>query len=111
MAKITEINTTAAAIDVKDRRGRTLQIKRPNVLAQYKLVELLGPTAESRVYLAMATPLLFLQSIDGEPQNFANKRELEAVIQRLDDDGLAALNAGIDEHFSIAEEEVATAGK
>ena len=111
MTQVTEITTTAAAVDVKDRRGRTLQIKRPNVLAQYKLVEMLGASAEGRVYLAMVTPLLFLQSIDGEVQNFANKREMEAVIQRLDDDGLAALNAGIEEHFGAADAEVSHAGK
>ena len=109
MTKV-DINTTAA-IEVQDRRGRTIQIKRPNVLAQYHLVEMLGPAAENRVFLAMVTPILFLQAIDGVVQNFANRGELDAVIQRLDDDGLAALNAGIDKHFGAGETEVASAGK
>lgn len=107
--KVTPVSTPE--ITVTDARGRVLALKKPNVLAQFHLVEMLGATAENRVLLAMVTPLLYLQSIDGEPANFANRREMDAVIQRLDEDGFRALNDGIAEHFSGSSDERAVAKK
>ena len=100
-----------ADVTVTDARGRVLTLKRPNVLAQFQLIELLGQTAENRVFLLMAVPLLYLQAIDGDVQNFANRRELDAVIQRLDDDGLTAIQAAIAEHFGPTPDAEAVAKK
>ena len=97
---------------VTDSRGRVLRLKRPNALAQYRLVDALGPSAENRVYLSMCIPLIYLDGIDGEPvAQPATKLQIEALIQRLDDPGLLALNAGVAQHFSSDEQEVARAKK
>lgn len=103
--------TQTAEVTVTDARGRVLALKRPNVLAQFGLVEMLGAAAENRVLLSMTTPMLYLQSIDGEAANFANRRELDAVIQRLDEDGFRALSDGIAEHFTATADERAVAKK
>lgn len=111
MARVTEIKTVAtpSAIEVKDARGRVLALRKPNVLAQFRLIEMLGATAENRIYLAMSIPLLYLQSIDGEAANFSTRRELEALIQQLDDDGIAALQEAIGEHFAPPSEDATKA--
>jgi hypothetical protein len=78
---------------ITDERGRQLTVRRPGVLAQFRLVEAVGPEAASnQTYMQMINPLLYLGKIDGEdvlpPMS---KREVEVLIQRLDEEGLAAL--------------------
>lgn len=99
MARVTEVKT-ASDITVTDARGRVLALKKPNVLAQYQLVRMLGADASAnQTYLGMVMPLLYLQSIDGEVASFANQRELDGIIHRLDEEGLMALSKGIAENF------------
>ncbi len=102
MARVTEIKAVSTDdIEVKDARGRTLTLRKPNLLAQYQLVRLLGAdTSANQTYLGMVMPLLYLQKIDGEVMNFANQRELDGLIHRLDEDGVIALTKGIQEHFA-----------
>ena len=107
--KITNENT----VEVQDATGRTLRLNRPNALAQYRLVDALGASAENRVYLGMTIPLIYLTAIDGEQvAQPTSKLQIEALIQRLDEDGLMALNDGIAANFSRDKaEEVASAKK
>lgn len=78
---------------VTDSRGRKISVKRPGVLGQYHLVKMLGPElAKNTVYLNMAMPVLWVEAIDGEPLFRPNSElELEAALQRLDDEGLEAV--------------------
>jgi hypothetical protein len=100
MAKVVDVQAKSADVQVTDARGRVLTLRKPNVLAQYQLVRMLGADASSnQTYLAMVMPLLYLQSIDGEVVNFSNQRELDAAIQKLDEDGLEALAKGIQQNF------------
>jgi hypothetical protein len=69
------------------------------VLAQYRLIEMLGESASNEVYMNMILPLLFVSAIDGEPVLIGKKSELEALIQRLDAEGISAVIAGVQEHF------------
>lgn len=88
-------------VDVTATNGKRIKIKRPNVLAQYRLVEALGDAAESRVYLRMCLPLLWVGEIDGaEVRTPSSKREVEGLITRLDEAGIAAVTEAIEEHFS-----------
>lgn len=87
-------------VEVKDARGRTITLKRPGVLAQYRMIEMLGDTSKNEVYVAMCAPLLFIRGIDGVPQaNPQTKIQLEALIQQLDDDGVSAVMKGVTENF------------
>lgn len=104
MARVTEVKAVSD-ITVTDARGRVLTLKKPNVLAQYQLVRMLGAEASAnQTYLGMVMPLLYLQAIDGETAAFANQRELDGVIQRLDEDGLMALSKGIAENFGTQDD-------
>jgi hypothetical protein len=85
---------------ITDDSGRKIKLKRPGVLAQYRMVEMLGDTAKNEVYTSMVLPLIFVVEIEGVPVfNPASKRELEALIQRLDEHGIMAVNAGVTENF------------
>jgi len=105
MAKVVDVQAKSADVQVTDAKGRVLTLRKPNVLAQYQLVRMLGADASSnQTYLSMVMPLLYLQAIDGEVVNFANQRELDAAIQRLDEEGLEALAKGIQENFARQED-------
>lgn len=80
-------------IDVGD--GRKLTVRKPGVLAQFRLVQAVGPeVASNQTYMQMINPLLYLGKIDDEvvmpPMNL---REVEALIQGLGDAGLGAIMA------------------
>ncbi len=69
-----------------------ITVKKPGVLAQYRIVEVVGDSAKNEVYMGMVMPLLWVTEIDGEPvPPPGTKRELEALIQRLGEDGVSAL--------------------
>lgn len=85
---------------VTDARGRTIKLKKPGVLAQYRLIEALGDSAKNEVYMGMVLPLIFISEIDGDVVFQPNtKREVEALIQRLDEEGISAVSLGVQEHF------------
>jgi hypothetical protein len=76
---------------VVDERGRKLTMRKPGVLAQYRLAEALGELASNQTYMQMCNPLMYLAAIDGDPVVLpSSKLQVEALIQQLDDDGLAA---------------------
>lgn len=90
----------AAEVKVQDARGRVLALRKPNVLAQFRLVKMLGETARNSTYMTLVTPLTYLIAIDGDQVSPpSSERELEALIQRLDDDGVMAVLDGVQKHF------------
>lgn len=100
------VKASAAEVTVTDSRGRSISLKKPNLLSQYRLVEILGEAGDYNAYRTMCLPLIYVSAIDGEAVfQPANKRELEALIQRLDEDGLIAINEGLQKHFQARTEE------
>lgn len=109
-----EVTPESQLFEIIDAKGRKIGLKRPPFLANYKLVEAIGNSAENRVYLAMCMPVLYLDSIDGDKILLpTSKGQLEALIQRLDEYGMNALNDGIAKYFSPdnQEEEIRSAKK
>lgn len=111
MAKIT-VNQTpseqlvAAAVSevvVKDEAGRSIKLKKPGVLSQFRLVKILGDSAKNEVYVRMVLPLTYVVEIDGDAIMQPNsEREIDALISRLDDAGVAAVMEGVQENFGSA---------
>lgn len=100
------IQKAVAEVEVIDKRARIIKLKKPGVLAQYRLIEVLGDSAKNEVYMGMVLPLIFVCSIDGDPvYSPAKKSEVEALIQRLDEDGIAAVMEGVQEHFGKSDPE------
>ncbi len=100
-------------VKIKTEGGREITLRRPPVLAQLRLVDAIGDSAANRVYLGMCMPLIYVAQIDGQdvpaPET---KKQVEALFQRLDEDGLAAVSKGVEEHFARnAKAEVESAKK
>lgn len=94
------IKQASAEVSITDSNGRSITLKKPGVLAQYRLIELLGDSAKNEVYMAMVLPLIYVASIDGHPVPAPTKKvEIEALISRLDEDGINAVMLGVQEHF------------
>ena len=90
----------AADVAITDARGRSLRLGKPGVLAQYRLIEMLGASAANETYTSMVLPLLYVRSIDDDTEiSMTTKRELEALIQRLDEDGVGAVMEAVSKHF------------
>lgn len=101
-----------AEYGVTDALGRRITLKKPNVLAQFKLVRMMGESAKNSAYMAMVSPLTYVTAIDGDPVALPmSERELEVLIQRLDEAGFLAVVEGIQEHFGDKEENQETALK
>ena len=91
---------------VTDPNGRAIKLKKPGVLAQFRLVEALGDTAQNAVYMGMVMPLIFVAEIDGDPVFPPNtKREVEALIQRLDTEGVNFVAQTVQEKFGQTDPE------
>lgn len=100
------VQQAKAEVTVSDERGRVIKLKKPGVLAQFRLIEALGETAKNEVYMGMVLPLIFVTAIDDDPvYQPASKREVEALIQQLDEDGIAAVMAGVQANFGKTDPE------
>jgi hypothetical protein len=87
-------------VTVADPRGRKITLKKPNVLAQYDLIEALEETAKNDVYVAMVLPLIYVIDIGGEPVLPAvNKMRIRALIQQLGEDGVNCVMTAVQENF------------
>jgi len=90
-------------LTVTDSRGRVIGIKKPPFLAQFRLTEGLGQAASNDAYMNMITPALYVASIDGDPvATPTTKLQVEAILQRLDEDGYSAVFRGMMEHFDAS---------
>lgn len=88
----------------QDARGRVFKLRKPGLLQQFRLVEVIGESAKNEVYLNMCRPLIFIASIDGDPiTQPLNKLELEGLITRVGDEGLDAVFQGIVKHFGVSD--------
>lgn len=99
---------------IVDPQGRSITLKKPGVLAQFKLIELLGASASNESFVGMVLPLMYVSAIDGDlVSRFTTRLQLDALITRLDEDGVVAVAAGVVANFgrSATPDETATAIK
>jgi hypothetical protein len=83
-----------------DSQGRVITLAKPSVLGQFRLVKMLGQSAQNQAYMNMILPLIYVKAIDGEAQPFPNsEREIEALIVRLDEEGVANVGLAVMKHF------------
>lgn len=95
-------------VEVVDAKGRKILLRKPGVLAQFRLVEALGDSAKNQTYVAMVLPLIFVASIDGVfVPPLEKKAHVEALISRLDDDGISAVMEAVQGNFAATDPEAA----
>lgn len=86
---------------VTDARGRAIELRKPAVLAQFRLIKILdAETAKNQTYVQTIFPLLFVTRIGEDHVGFPqSEREVEALITRLDDEGMIAVLDGVKDHW------------
>ena len=103
-----------AASDVayeSDARGRRIGVRRIDALKLYRLTKVLGATATNQSALNLAMSAASVVEIDGEPVGFpASEMQVEALMSRLDFEGLAAATAALRQLDGSPDEIRAAAG-
>ena len=87
----------SAAVTVTDALGRALEVRRPGALDRLRLFKALGPRlAENSKYVGYGMLAMCVSSIEGIPvPQPANEAQLEGLIDRLGNIGLAAVGRGL----------------
>lgn len=89
------------SMDVETSDGRKITLRKPGVLAQFKMIEMLGgAAAANQVFVNMVLPVTFVVAIDGDPvSRVTTRKELDALIQRLDEPGIEAVMEAVPANF------------
>ncbi len=96
----------ASTVSIRDAQGRVIVLKKPGILAQYRIIEVAGESSKNEVYMRMVLPLIYVTELDGIPiSQPANKLQLESLIQRLDESGVEAVMKGVGENFGSVDPE------
>jgi hypothetical protein len=99
-----QVTKAATALEYKtDARGRRIGVVKPSALARYRLLKMLGAeNAGNQHVLGYAMLAACVRELDGQ-QVFApnSEREIEALIDRLGDEGLAAIGECMAEKFGF----------
>lgn len=87
------VKAASQTATVTDARGRSIAIRKLGPLDRMKLFEVVGPeNSRNEQYVGYAALAFIVSAIDGEPVARPNsKLALEALVQRLDDDGMDAV--------------------
>jgi hypothetical protein len=89
------------SVVVETSDGRKITLRKPGVLAQFKMIEMLGgAAAANQVFVNMVLPVTFVVAIDGDPvSRITTRSELDALIQRLDEAGIEAVMEAVPANF------------
>lgn len=106
------VATAQAAPAVTDALGRRLGLRRPTALDKLRLFKAAGPVlAHNQPWLGLALLAASVTEIDGVPVPApANEAQIEALVARLGDEGLAAIAEALDAAQPSAAEIVDAAG-
>jgi hypothetical protein len=105
-----QVRALAEEVTVTDSDGKRIGLKKPGVLAQFRMVKAMGADASNEIYAQMVMPLIFVTSIDDEPVLMPqNTLQIEALIARLDNSGIEAVMTGVRDNFATVSEEEAKA--
>lgn len=92
--------------EIKDKLGRVLRLRKPNIIDRYNLTKALGTDADNPSCMSMMIPIIHVAGIDGQvvetPRSYS---ECIAALKRLGDEGIAALGNYIESAMSTEDED------
>nr|DAF77209.1 MAG TPA: hypothetical protein [Caudoviricetes sp.] len=101
------IKEAAKEIKVTDARGREITLRKPGPLNKLRFFEAMGESSINPLWAGVVAQLMFVSAIDGEAVlTPSSKREIEALYQRLDEEGLEAIGAALPGNFGLSGGEV-----
>lgn len=93
-AQVTQATTQPES--VTDSLGRTLSLRKVGALQKLRLFKACGANASSNPYLGMAMLASAVSAIDEIPvAQPVNEQQIEALVQRLGDEGLEAVGTAM----------------
>jgi hypothetical protein len=94
------LKVTNLTSETVDKDGRQIMFRRLTALDRLRLFKALGPgLAQNALYLGMATLAYAVTAIDAIPvPPPVSEGQLEALVGRLGDSGLAAIAAALSDH-------------
>jgi hypothetical protein len=106
------IEAAQAAPTVTDALGRRLALRRLTALDKLRLFKAAGPVlSHNQPWLGMAVLAASVSAIDDIPvPQPASEQQVEALVGRLGDAGIAAIGAALAERVATPAEVAATAG-
>lgn len=88
-------------VSVSDSAGRTIVLRKPNPLTKLRFIDAMGESSANRLWAGTVWPLMYVVSIDGLTVPApAQKAQIEALYQRLDEHGYEAVEKAHSEHFA-----------
>jgi hypothetical protein len=95
------VKAAAQFASVQDSNGRTLKLRKITPLERMRLFEVVGSeNVKNEAYFGYAILAAHVCEIDGDPvPSVTSKAALEAVVQRLGDEGLVAASKGVAANF------------
>jgi hypothetical protein len=99
-----QVTKAASAIEqITDSLGRRIGVVKPSALARYRVLKMLGAgNSGNQHVLGYAMLACSVREIDGQNVFAPNsEREIEALIDRLGDEGLAAVGQCMAEKFGF----------
>jgi hypothetical protein len=107
METASEQMTKPVTESVTDSLGRSIVVRKPRSLDRMKVFELIGAdNAKNEPYLGYAVLAYAVTSIDGSALPVpTTKIALEAVVKRLDDDGILAVSKAFAKFNPASEDE------
>jgi len=101
------VKSAAQPVEVADELGRIIRIRKLNALDRMRLLEAIGSSgAEIPQYVGYAVLAASVIAINGTLESPPRtKKDIEFLVQRLDDAGLNAVAKAYQEHFGVTAEE------
>jgi hypothetical protein len=99
------VSESARVFSIVDTKGRRLSVRRLTALDTLRLFKAAGPIlAQNESWLAMAGLAFAIMEIDGVPvPTPATEAQIEGLIDRLGDEGLAAIASTIEDESPVSE--------
>jgi hypothetical protein len=104
------IKAANKTVTVTDARSRVLTVRRMTALAKMRLFAMAGPElSKNEQWVGLAALASSVTAIDGDPVTANTVREVEFIVNRLDDEGLEAVAKVYQETFGITAKDDAIA--
>ena len=96
---------------VTDANGRVIKVRKMTVLDQVRVLRAIGPAQSSnQAYVNIVTMAVSVSEIDGVPCPMPSSEiQIDAAIERIGDDGFAALMADMEAQVKAIQLAAATA--
>lgn len=96
------ITQATATLTATDANGRRITLRRLTALGKLRLFKAAGPTlTHNQYWLGMATLACSVHAIDDVPVPMpANESQIESLVARLGDAGIAAIAAALNQETS-----------